>query len=131
MSVNINKREIDNDTSGSYGNPEDIFDFIQEHRKSFVGKRLLLAEGKEVNREIVRKVLQNQGFIVDTVNDKLELVNKLGGGMQDSAPDYSAVLLDDQLPESEGIKAAVHVPVVRLTKPVDIPIMLATLVQYV
>lgn len=116
--------------NGPYGSPEDIFDFIQEHRKNFVGKRLLLVEDKEANQEIVSRILQNQGFIVDIARDCIGVIEKIrSAGTAPSA--YSAVLMGDQLPEADGIKSAVHIPVIKLTKPIDIPIMLATLVQCV
>lgn len=130
--MNDDLRRNDNmEMNGPYGSPEDIFDFIQEHRRNFIGKRLLLVEDKEENREIVCRILQNQGFIVDIVKDCMGLIEKLRSAGSGASPAYAAVLMGDRMSEADGIKSAVHIPVIKLSKPIDIPIMLATLVQCV
>ncbi|MBQ9010129.1 MAG: response regulator, partial [Clostridia bacterium] len=68
----------------------------------FRGKRLLIVEDGEINREIARELLQHAGFEVETAEN-----GKIGFEMvAQSVPGYySAVLMDIQMPEMDGYEA--------------------------
>ena len=70
---------------------------------NFKGKRLLLVEDNELNREIAFEILNEYGFIVDTAENGKEAVEKISA----SKPgDYDLVLMDIQMPVMDGHEAA-------------------------
>ena len=69
---------------------------------SFKGKRILLVEDNEMNREIAMEILCEFGFTVDTAEDGVIAVDK----MMKSAPgEYDLILMDIQMPNMDGYKA--------------------------
>ena len=67
------------------------------------GKRLLLVEDNELNREIAQELLIESGFEVDTAQDGSVAVDM----MKNSAPGYySLILMDVQMPIMNGYDAA-------------------------
>jgi CheY-like chemotaxis protein len=70
---------------------------------NFAGKKILLVEDNELNREIAQSVLEEMGFAVDTAEDgsvalkTLETVN-VGA--------YDLILMDVQMPVMDGLEAA-------------------------
>ncbi|MBQ9348785.1 MAG: amino acid permease [Oscillibacter sp.] len=71
--------------------------------ESFAGRRLLLVDDIEVNREIACAVLEMSGFEVEEACDGTEAVDKVAA----SAPGhYDAVLMDIQMPGMNGYDAA-------------------------
>ncbi len=125
---------------------------------SFEGKKLLLVDDIEVNREIAKMLLESEGFIVDTATDGKDAVEKVSAS---KAGDYDAVLMDIQMPIMNGYDAArairaladaklSKIPIIAMTanafsedvknaldagmnahiaKPIDVPNMLATLAK--
>ena len=68
----------------------------------FTGKRLLLAEDNELNREIACMLLSKYGFVIDTAENGQEAVDLVAA----SAPDYyDLVLMDIQMPVMDGHEA--------------------------
>ncbi len=68
----------------------------------FTGRRVLLAEDNELNREIAIEVLTEAGFEVEEAGDGSIVVEKLRG----SEPGYyDVVLMDIQMPVMDGYKA--------------------------
>ena len=89
----------------------------------FEGKRLLLAEDNELNREIALEILQGYGFVVDTAENGRIAVEKL----TESEPGfYDFILMDVEMPEMNGYEAARAIR--RLSDPVHsaIPILAMT-----
>ncbi|MEG1633404.1 MAG: response regulator [Oscillospiraceae bacterium] len=90
---------------------------------SFVGKRLLLAEDNDMNREIAVDILAQYGFTVDSAENGRETLDIF----EAAAPGtYSAVLMDIQMPVMNGydatkaIRASSHpeaqsIPVIAMT----------------
>ncbi len=67
------------------------------------GKRLLLVEDNELNREIAQELLQESGFVVDAVPDGSVAVETVKA----SKPGYySLILMDVQMPVMNGYEAA-------------------------
>lgn len=68
----------------------------------FTGKKLLLVEDNHLNREIARKLLSVQGFIIDEAVNGQEAVSKVKAS---HAGEYAAVLMDVQMPIMDGYEA--------------------------
>lgn len=69
----------------------------------FSGKHLLLAEDNELNAEIAMTILQEEGFVVDWAQDGVLCVDRI----TKAAPGtYDAILMDIQMPNMDGYKAA-------------------------
>ncbi|MBO4779633.1 MAG: response regulator, partial [Selenomonadaceae bacterium] len=144
----IGGRDDEND------NPDDL------SATNFSGKRVLLVEDIEVNREIAKAILTEIGLDVDDADDGTVAVQKF----KDSPPNhYDLILMDVQMPVMNGYEAtkairtmtnrrdAKTVPIVAMTanafdedkenaknagmndhlaKPLDIPKLLETLAKY-
>jgi CheY-like chemotaxis protein len=69
--------------------------------KKFAGKKLLLAEDVEINREILISLLEDTGIDIDCAQNGLEAVEMLA-----AAPSkYDVVLMDVQMPKMDGFEA--------------------------
>lgn len=66
------------------------------------GKRVLAVEDNDLNMEIIRTLLEEQGMIVTEANDGTEAVER----MKNSAPgDYDVILMDIMMPIMDGLEA--------------------------
>lgn len=68
----------------------------------FKGKRVLLVEDNELNREIAEEILEETGFVVESApdgTDAVEMMKKAEEGY------YDAVLMDVQMPIMDGYEA--------------------------
>ena len=69
---------------------------------ALVGKKLLLAEDNELNREIAVELLETHGLLIDTAENGSIAVKKF----EASAPgEYAGILMDIQMPVMDGYKA--------------------------
>ena len=67
------------------------------------GKKILLVEDNELNREIATDILEEEGILVDTAEDGDIAVSKL----ESAAPgQYDLILMDIQMPRMNGYEAA-------------------------
>ena len=74
----------------------------QEKEYHFAGKKVLLVEDNEMNREIATEILEEDGFKVDTAEDGTIAVQK----MENAVPgDYDLILMDVQMPIMDGYEA--------------------------
>ena len=78
---------------------------LSERRNSenlLKGKKILLAEDNELNREIAVELLKEEGFILDTAEDGTIAVEK----MRTAKPgQYDLILMDIQMPIMDGYEA--------------------------
>ncbi len=126
---------------------------------AFAGKKLLLVDDLDVNREIAKMLLMGAGFEVDTATNGKEAVDTVAASQPG---EYSAVLMDIQMPVMNGYEATkairelppelACVPILAMTasafsedvmkaksegmdghiaKPIDIPQMMQTLAEIV
>ena len=73
-----------------------------EERPDFTGKRILLAEDNELNREIAVAILSQFGFTVDSVVNGAEAVARLRSAPRGT---YDLVIMDMQMPVMDGCTA--------------------------
>ncbi|MCM1570097.1 MAG: response regulator [Roseburia sp.] len=68
----------------------------------FSGRRILLVEDNELNREIAEAILEEAGFIVDTAPDGTDAVAIMEKAEENY---YDAILMDVQMPIMDGYEA--------------------------
>lgn len=132
----------------------------KEQRALFAGRKILLVEDNNLNREIARMLLTEQGFIIDEAINGKEAVEKVAASY---AGEYAVVLMDIQMPIMDGYEATkeirdldnrilANVPIVAMTanafdeerkkafsagmngyvtKPIDIEVLFETLKQII
>ena len=71
--------------------------------KGIVGKRLLLVEDNELNREIAEELLSANGFLIDKAENGSIAVEKVKNSAHGY---YSLILMDIQMPVMNGYEAA-------------------------
>lgn len=70
--------------------------------EDFGGKRILLVEDNELNREIAEAILEETGFIVESAPDGTDAVEMVS---QSDEGYYDAILMDVQMPVMDGYEA--------------------------
>ena len=120
------------------------------------GKKILLVEDNELNREIASEILEEEGVVIDTAEDGDIAVEKVRSAAEGQ---YDLILMDIQMPRMNGYEAtrairslpnayAANIPIVAMTanafeedrqnafaagmnghiaKPIDVPKLLETL----
>jgi Response regulators consisting of a CheY-like receiver domain and a winged-helix DNA-binding domain len=73
-----------------------------EEDYDFTGKKLLIVEDNEMNREIAEEILTECGFVIDTAEDGDIAVEKIRAA---KAGDYDLILMDVQMPRMDGYEA--------------------------
>ncbi|MDR0474531.1 MAG: response regulator [Treponema sp.] len=109
-------------------NRDDVYaeDHDDDHRKSidgiFAGRRILLADDVEINREIVQALLEPTQVEIDSAGNGLEALR-----MFSEAPEkYDIILMDVQMPEMDGYEATRHIRLLDVPKASTIPIVAMT-----
>ena len=87
------------------------------------GKKLLLVEDNELNREIALEILKEAGFMVDTAEDGAVAVQKI----KQAAPgQYDLILMDIQMPNLDGYEATRQIRALPDAEKASIPIFAMT-----
>jgi signal transduction histidine kinase/CheY-like chemotaxis protein len=88
----------------------------------FAGRRILLAEDVEINREIVLTLLERTKLEIDCAENGIEAVRKFSG-----APDkYDMIFMDIHMPEMDGYEATRRIRELDVPKAKTIPIIAMT-----
>ncbi|MCM1174446.1 MAG: response regulator [Blautia sp.] len=89
----------------------------------FGGKRILLVDDIELNREIAEFILEESGFVVETApdgTDAVDMVSRSGEGY------YDAILMDVQMPIMDGYEATRTIRALRRKDVETLPIIAMT-----
>jgi len=102
-------------------------DYSVEEEKSkvdglFAGRRILLAEDVEINREIVMALFEPTKLEIDCAENGVQAVRKFS-----ETPDkYDLIFMDVQMPEMDGYEATRRIRAIDLPKAKNIPIIAMT-----
>ena len=89
----------------------------------YSGKRVLLVEDNELNREIATVMLESTGMEIDTAEDGIEAVNIINEAPEDK---YDLVLMDIQMPRMDGYTATREIRTLPNNRKANIPIIAMT-----
>ena len=89
----------------------------------FSGKKVLLAEDNELNREIALEILDEYGFVVETAENGQVALDKISAS---NPGDFDLVLMDIQMPVMDGHEATRCIRALDDPKLASIPIIAMT-----
>ena len=96
---------------------------VEELKPDYCGRKLLLVEDNEMNREIACEILEEYGFVMDTAEDGTIAVEK----MENAVPgQYDAILMDIQMPLMDGYEATKRIRAMSNPAAADMPIIAMT-----
>ena len=87
------------------------------------GVRILLVEDNEINTEIARELLTDEGCIVETANDGVACIDMIEKADADY---YKMILMDIQMPVMNGYDATLAIRKMKDTEKARIPIIAMT-----
>lgn len=89
----------------------------------YSGKRLLLVEDNELNREIAEVILEEAGFQIETAPDGTDAVAMVGASEEGH---YDAILMDVQMPVMNGYEATKAIRAMQRRDTKNLPIIAMT-----
>ena len=92
-------------------------------RTDYSGKRLLLVEDNELNREIAEVILEEAGFEIESAPDGTDAVAMIDRSTEGY---YDAVLMDVQMPVMNGYEATKEIRAMRRKDTKNLPIIAMT-----
>ncbi|MCR4580797.1 MAG: response regulator [Treponema sp.] len=87
------------------------------------GKRVLLVEDNELNRELSKDILEKEGVIVDEAEDGDIAVEKV---IHSKKRPYDFILMDIMMPRMDGYEAATQIRALDNKKLASVPIIAMT-----
>ncbi len=94
-----------------------------EGEKRYSGKKVLLVEDNELNREIAATLLEEIGISVDCVEDGTDAVERMNEVEDDR---YDLIFMDIQMPKMDGYMATREIRTLKNNKKANIPIVAMT-----
>ena len=90
---------------------------------SYAGKKVLLVEDNELNREIATAIMEEIGLDVDCVEDGTDAVNIMSS---ERGNNYDLIFMDIQMPKMDGYTATREIRTLNNSKCANIPIIAMT-----
>ena len=94
-----------------------------ERENRYSGKKVLLVEDNELNREIATALLEEIGIIVDFVEDGTDVVERMNE-VEDER--YDLIFMDIQMPKMDGYMTTREIRTLRNNRKANIPIVAMT-----
>ena len=89
----------------------------------YAGKKILLVEDNELNREIATAILEEAGLKIEVVEDGTDAVERMS--VADES-EFDLILMDIQMPKMDGYTATREIRTLRNNKKANIPIIAMT-----
>ncbi len=89
---------------------------------SLAGKRILLAEDVEINREIICTLLESTGVTIDTAENGLAACDAFAA----NSNGYDIIFMDIHMPEMDGYEATRRIRAMALPRAASVPIIAMT-----
>ena len=114
------------------GYPEGIGDLLlrvfpcpkaEKKHLDYSGKKVLLVEDNELNREIATEILKSLGMKVDYAADGMEAVEIMSS---EAGNQYDMIFMDIQMPKMDGYTATREIRTLNDSKKANIPIIAMT-----
>ncbi|MBT9776609.1 response regulator [Clostridium sp. MCC353] len=96
---------------------------MEVRQSALAGKRLLLVEDNELNREIASELLQMQGLLVETAENGRQAVDRF---IASEFGEYNGILMDIQMPVMNGYQATETIRALSRQDAKEIPIIALT-----
>lgn len=103
--------------------PEEQKPAEAECTHDYSGRRVLLVEDNELNRELATVLLGETGMQIDCAGDGIEAVNIINNAPEDT---YDLVLMDIQMPRMDGYTATREIRTLPNNRKANIPIVAMT-----
>ena len=94
-----------------------------ERENRYSGKKVLLVEDNELNREIATALLEAIGIIVDSVEDGTYAVERMNEVEDDR---YDLIFMDIQMPKMDGYMTTREIRTLKNNRKANIPIVAMT-----
>ena len=94
-----------------------------KRKHNYAGKKVLLVEDNELNREIATAILEDAGLIVESVEDGVDAVERMSSADESA---YDLILMDIQMPKMDGYMATKEIRTFGNNKKANIPIIAMT-----
>lgn len=94
-----------------------------EKSYDYTGRRFLLVEDNELNRELALAIMGETGAVIDCAEDGIEAVNIINEAPEDK---YDLVLMDIQMPRMDGYTATREIRTLSNNRKANIPIVAMT-----
>lgn len=121
--------EVDKGTETTVYLQFKLCDSVEENKEDnesipdFRGKKILLVEDNELNREIAVEILQEAGFSMETAEDGVVAVVKMRHA---DVGKYDLILMDIQMPKMDGYEATREIRKLSDPEKASIPIIAMT-----
>lgn len=89
----------------------------------FRGKRVLIVEDNELNREITSELLKDEGFLIEEATNGVEAIDKV---IHSKSGYFDLILMDIQMPVMDGYKATREIRRMKESALAGIPIVAMT-----
>ncbi|MDR2110965.1 MAG: response regulator, partial [Spirochaetaceae bacterium] len=94
----------------------------ETHSDIFAGRRILLVEDVEINREIVLTLLEDTGLSIDCAENGIEALDKF----EKDPGRYDMILMDIHMPEMDGFEATRRIRALKVKEAETVPIVAMT-----
>jgi len=120
----VSSMAIDIDKVAENGNSNEatVITDAAEQGGRFAGKRMLIAEDIEINREILISLLKNTGLIIDSAENGEEALNMV----KNAGEKYDIVFMDVQMPFMDGLDATKQIRLLPQCDAKTLPIIAMT-----